>query len=85
MNNKDWLKLWKEERNEAIRSLDVEKAKAFFEKWAKRGVYDIRLLPSDRVLEISLYKMLYNLKSATEEEKAKAKEWLEERGCTTSM
>lgn len=84
MNNTDWIKLWKEERNEVIRSLNIEKAKAFYEKWTKRGVYDVPL-PSDRVLEISLYKMLYNLKSATEEEKAKAKEWLEERGYSVMM
>lgn len=36
--------------------------------------------PNDEVIEISLYKMLYNLESATEEEKNKAKEWLESRG-----
>jgi len=53
--------------------------KHFGKKWSARGFYR-NGLPNDEVIEISLYKMLYNLESATEEEKNKAKEWLESRG-----
>lgn len=70
---------WILERNVVIRSLDVEKFKAFWKKRSARGFYR-NGLPNDEVIEISLYKMLYNLESATEEEKNKAKEWLESRG-----
>ena len=78
---KELMQEWILERNVVIRSLDVEKFKAFFEKWQKKGFYmrDLKL-PDDDVIEVSLYKMLYNLESATEEEKNKAKEWLESRG-----
>ena len=76
---KELMQEWILERNVVIRSLDVEKFKAFWKKWSARGFYR-NGLPDDEVIEISLYKMLYNLESATEEEKKKAKEWLESRG-----
>lgn len=76
---KELMQEWILERNVVIRSLDVEKFKAFWKKWSARGFYRTGL-PDDEVIEISLYKMLYNLESATEEEKNKAKEWLESRG-----
>lgn len=76
---KELMQEWILERNVVIRSLDVEKFKAFWKKWSARGFYR-NGLPDDEVIEISLYKMLYNLESATEEEKNRAKEWLESRG-----
>lgn len=76
---KELMQEWILERNVVIRSLDVEKFKAFWIKWSARGFYR-NGLPDDEVIEISLYKMLYNLESATEEEKNKAKEWLESKG-----
>lgn len=76
---KELMQEWILERNVVIRSLDVEKFKAFWKRWSARGFYR-NGLPDDEVIEISLYKMLYNLESATEEEKNKAKEWLESRG-----
>lgn len=76
---KELVQEWILERNVVIRSLDVEKFKAFWKKWSARGFYR-NGLPDDEVIEISLYKMLYNLESATEEEKNKAKEWLESKG-----
>lgn len=76
---KKLMQEWILERNVVIRSLDVEKFKAFWKKWSARGFYR-NGLPDDEVIEISLCKMLYNLESATEEEKNKAKEWLESRG-----
>lgn len=76
---KELMQEWILERNVVIRSLDVEKFKAFWKKWSARGFYR-NGLPDDEVIEISLYKMLYNLESATEEEKNKAKEWLESKG-----
>lgn len=65
---KELMQEWILERNVVIRSLDVEKFKAFWKRWSARGFYR-NGLPDDEVIEISLYKMLYNLESATEEEK----------------
>ncbi len=76
--------IWKAERNKAIKSQDVDTFKAFYNKWKKRGFYELEL-PNDMVLEITLRKMLYNLKDATPQEKANAAKWLQERGLSTEM
>lgn len=77
---------WRKERDEVAKSYDVEKFKTFYLKWQKKGIYDKRVpLPSDKVIEISMRKMVYNMNSSTAEEKAEAKRWLEEHGCTTEM
>lgn len=84
MNRKQWHDLWLNERDEAIRSLDVEKFKVFYLKWKARGFYRLEL-PSDKVIEISLRKSLYHLTRAKEEEKTEAKKWLTDRGYDTSI
>lgn len=76
--------IWKKERDLAIKSQDLNTFKTFYEKWKKRGFYEFDL-PADIVVEISMRKMLYNLKSATEQEKADAAKWLQERGLSTDM
>lgn len=80
----NWEKEFLRERDEAIRTLDVEKFKAFYTKWKERGFYYLPL-PRDAIIEISMRKMLYNIKSATEQEKEEAKNWLHERGFTCKV
>lgn len=84
MNKKQWHDIWLKERDEVIRTLDVEKFKEFYLKWQARGLYKMPL-PSDEVIEISLRKMLYHLGNATEQEKSEAEKWLTERGYDTNM
>lgn len=84
MNFKKWKDIWLKERDEAIRTQDLEKFKAFYMKWKERGLYTLAL-PSDKVLEISMRKCLYHMASATEEEKQTAKKWLEEHGSSTDL
>ena len=84
MNFKKWKDIWIKERDEAIRTLDVETFKKFYKKWTERGFYR-NGLPSDEVIEISLRKMLYHLGNATEQEKSEAEKWLTERGYDTNM
>lgn len=80
----EWLKQWKQDRDAAIRSLDVETFKRFIKKWVT--VYDEVDIPDDdRVLQVSLYKLLFNLESATVQEKEKAKKWLTEHGFDTNI
>lgn len=79
--NKKTILLWKEERDKVAKSYDVAEFKKFFRKWQNLGVYDPTLnVPKDKVIEITMRKMVYSMKSATEEERAEAKEWLESRG-----
>lgn len=84
--SKKTILLWKEERDRVCKTYDIEEWKKFFRKWQGVGVYDPRVrIPKDEVIEISLRKMVYNMNSATDEEKAEAKEWLESRGYTTGV
>ena len=84
MNFKKSKDIWIKERNEAIRTLDVEIFKEFYKKWTKGWAYR-NGLPSDEVIEVSLRKMFYHLADATEEEKADVEKWLTERGYSTDM
>ena len=84
MNFKKWKDIWIKERDEAVRTQDVEKFKEFYKKWTERGFYR-NGLPSDEVIEISLRKMLYNLGNVTDQEKAEAEKWLKERGYSTAL
>lgn len=84
MNFKKWKDVWIKERDEAVRTQDIEKFKEFYKKWSARGFYR-NGLPSDEVIEISLRKMMYHIASATEEEKQTAKEWLEAHGSSTDI
>ena len=81
----DIMQQWKKERNKVIKSLDVKKFKKFYNKWMAKGIYYLDLPQDDRVVEVSLYKMLYHLKCSTPEEKDKAAAWLSEHGCTTDL
>ena len=74
--NKQWIK----ERDEAAQSFDVEKFKLFYLKWAKRGFYELRLLPPDDVLEITMRKMVVNIVNPDPRKYEEAKEWLLSRG-----
>lgn len=84
MNYKKWKDLWLKERDEVIRTQDIDKFKEFYQKWTERGFYRGGL-PSDEVIEISLRKMLYHLGNATEQEKAYAEKWLLEHGSSTDI
>lgn len=73
------LQTWIHERDEAACSFDIEKYKAFYAKYAKMGVYDIPL-PSDKILEITLRKMVLAMANPPADKYAEACEWLTARG-----
>ena len=79
-DHKQWLK----ERDEAAYSFDVDKFKKFYEKWQKRGVYNMPL-PSDEVIEISMRKMVCSMANPDEDKLAEARAWLSERGYSWSI
>ena len=76
------------ERDEAVKtSIKINELRVFrkfYARWKAKGVYQIGL-PSDEVLWLTLYKMLYHTKDATEEEKAMAERWLVAHGSSTSI
>lgn len=80
------LELWKKERDTVAKSYDVAEFKKFYRKWQSVGLYAPTVgLPKDEVIEISMRKMVYNMKSATDEEKAEAEKWLTDRGYTVEV
>lgn len=80
------MQKWVKERDEAAKSYDVEKFKDFYHKWQILGVYgkDMKL-PSDKVIEISMRKMVYHMTSSTKEQKKEAEKWLKEHGSNTNI
>lgn len=63
----------------AVRSGDLNTFKDFLRKHG-------RFIPdNDTVIEISMYKILYNNPYSTKEEKARAEEWLHDRGYNTTI
>lgn len=76
---------WIKERDAAAYSFDVETFKAFYRKWAKIGIYEMRRLPPDDVIEITMRKMVVNLANPIPEKYEEAKTWLLERGHDLSI
>ncbi len=79
----DLHRMWIKERDRAIFSGDIEKFKAFYERWYKKGMHEHPLTVDDRVLGISIHKMICSHPSATPEEKTAAEKWLRDRGYST--
>lgn len=50
MTNKQWLKLFNEERDAAIKTQDIVQYKMFYYKWKARNIFSLEL-PSDEILE----------------------------------
>lgn len=71
---------WLRERDETAYSFDVEKFKAFYRKWVKRGIYEDKPLPSDEVIAISMRKMVCAMANPRKDKLAEARAWLSERG-----
>lgn len=76
------------ERDEAVKTAikanDLRVFRRFYARWKAKGIYQIGL-PSDEILWVSLYKMLYHTKDTTEEEKAMAEAWLIAHGSSTKI
>lgn len=84
--NKKMLEEWKRERDDAAKSLDCKKFRAFYSKWQRRGYYSQNMpLPKDEVLLISLHKMVCNMQSASKQEKQESALWLLDHGYNTEL
>ena len=83
MTNK-LIKMFNKERDEAVISYDVETFKKFYYKWKALGYYDLNL-PEDKVIEVTMRKMVCHITSFTDEQRAEAREWLLSRGYTDEI
>lgn len=83
--SKKSIRLWKKELDEAIRKQDVNEWLKFYDKWHYLGVYETPMPNNPKMIEIMLKKLLYQMPSATDQERREAKKWLESHGCSTSL
>lgn len=75
------LSRWVKERDEVIKTYDVQKFKDFYRKYQLLNVYPKEIqLPKDEVIMVSMHKMVYHMASATAKEKADAAKWLKDHG-----
>ena len=85
MKNKKLFQEWVKERDEVVKTYDIEAFKVFYRKWSKLGIYTVPLPKNDHVIEISLLKMILCMSSATHEERAEAEKWLIDHGYDTEV
>lgn len=78
------LRQWRKDRDKAVRSLNVSTFKKMYYKYMRLGIYQLDP-PDDYIIEITMHKMLYNLKDATDHEKRMAADWLKIHNCTTEI
>ena len=73
--------LWTKERDEVVKTYDVEKFRNFYRKYQILGVYPAEFnLPKDESIQITMHKMVYHMRYATPKEKADAAKWLKDHG-----
>lgn len=73
------------ERDKAVKSLNVVEFRKFYARWYKRGIYHLPLPLNDKIIEISMRKMMLMIKSASDQEREEAKRWLLEKGYDTEI
>ena len=72
---------WQKERDEVVKTYDVEKFRNFYRKYQILGVYPAEFnLPKDESIQITMHKMVYHMRYATPKEKADAAKWLKDHG-----
>lgn len=78
--NKDLIKQFVKERDEAVLTFDIPTFKKFYKRWVGKGFYADNMLPSDNVIEISLRKMVLGMANPPPDKLEEAKTWLLARG-----
>lgn len=74
------IREWRRDRDNAVASLDVERFRAFYQKWTERGYYTAPLPDDVRTVEITLYKMAASLTGIPTSRREEAKDWLRHHG-----
>lgn len=82
---KSTLDIFVLERDKAVKSLNVVEFRKFYARWYKRGIYHLPLPLNDKIIEISMRKMMLMIKSASDQEREEAKRWLLEKGYDTEI
>lgn len=84
MSNKDVV-IWRKELLEVAKALDVNKFRAFYNKWYIRGMHD-KPLPKDlKVIELTYYKVVCNLNDVPEYTKKRARAILKAMGSSEKI
>ena len=78
-------KKWLKERDSVLLTHDTDKFRDFYKKWYQKGLYQLKLPTSDIIVRASMEKAIIGMSKSSEEEKAKAKDWLISNGFTTDL
>lgn len=84
MSNKDVV-IWRKELLEVAKALDVNRFRAFYNKWYIRGMYEKPLSKNLRVVELAYYKMVCNLNDVPEYAKKRARAILKAMGSSEKI
>lgn len=83
--NHNVLDIFVLERDKAVKSLNVNEFREFYLRWYKRGIYHLPLPLNDKIIEISMRKMIIYMRSSSDQEREEAKRWLLEKGYDTEI
>ena len=75
-----YMAIWKKELKEAVKDFNIDRFKAFYEKWYKRGIYDMPFPDNDKIAEATMRYIVISSDIFSFGDKVKAKEWLREHG-----
>lgn len=84
MSNKD-IEICRKELLDVAKALDVNKFRAFYNKWYIRGMYDVPLSKNLKVVELAYYKMVCNLNDVPEYVKKRARAILKAMGSSEEI
>lgn len=79
------IKKWVKERDSVILTHDIKNFKDFYEKWYRRGLYQMPLPKNDIVVRASMEKAILGMANPPEKDKQQAVEWLTSHGFTTEF
>ena len=82
----DRLLQYREERDAAMLSFDLEKIKAWQKKWVQLGMIPPKTLSfSDEGIMGGAMKAVLQIQAASAEDKARARQWLKEHGMSEEI
>ena len=71
-------------RDEALKDLDIDTFKAFWNKMSKKGICP-PLSDDEDVIELTMYKVAYHSLGVPDSTRERAKQWILDHGFSTSL
>lgn len=78
--NGEDIRQWRKDRLDAVSSLDVERYRAFYNRWTRLGYYTAPLSDDVREVEKEIYTLATSLTGMPTSRREEAKDWLRHHG-----